>query len=409
MRYLKTTEIADKYNVNRRTVVRWIELARDGKVNFELTTIGKRDYILDTPTNIVLIKKMALENKKFTNTTYKQKVSPTDKFYEIFNEDQIIDIVNNIKIHHEIPHKYAYFDGSASFWDTYVKNGFEKSVQQTIDIINFQKDYLYSILKKYDQINLVDIGPGNGAPVKDLLNFLIEKKLLRKYIAIDYSPEILNITEKNLKEWISKDLPFEGHIKDITTDNFQELLFRNTHLTGTDNGKCANLLIFVGSTIENQLQYDQSLLTIRQSMGENDFFILGQSVLENDRNHSINLGFSASSTSKKNADLEQELVTLDLLNIDEDHFEVERKYDDNTKSKTIAIKMLIDLEIEIQTKTFKETLKLSKNDRIVIYRHNYHTSKEVINRLSKIGFKFIQGTSSIEGDQLIVLSKLKVY
>lgn len=260
-------------------------------------------------------------------------------------------------------------------------------------------------MKKYKKVNVVDIGPGNGAPVRNLLEFLTSKNLLRKYIAIDFSPDILKITERNLKAWLGTDFPYEYHIRDISNESFQELLFTNTHLPNTEEEHCINLILFLGSTIEIQKDYDQSLKTIRNSMGKNDIFILGQ-VLDNPRSRN-RLGFNSDDKSSENSDLEQEQMVLELLNINESFYEVERFYSEAEKSRIIQIRLLVDLEINIKTSNFEKKLTLSSGDYVVIYRHSHHSSLEVITRMSSLGFDLVKATTTLDGEQLIATSKIK--
>jgi uncharacterized SAM-dependent methyltransferase len=412
MKYFKTEELADKYRISERTIQRWIQLSKTNQIELELIDIGKRSFILDTPSNHLIIQDLLNTNLKFKNKLGLRSIQPQKEFYEIFNESQIIDIITNLEIHKELPHKYCYFNGGAAFWDKYVHRVLNENqpitIKSTIQLLGFEQDYILSLVKDFGSINVIDIGPGNGVPVKNFLDFLISKKLLRKYIGIDYSPEVLKITEKNLKAWFGNDFPFEGHLRDVTSDSFQELLFKNTHHPDIEEAHSANVVMFLGSTIENQRQYDKSLSNVISSIGKQDIFILGQ-LLDTERSR-IHINFKPKDkSSQANGDDLERLIRelLELLNIKEEYYELERLYSEKERARIIRIKLNRDIDLKIQTDNFQKHLIIPNNDHIVIWRHNHHTGIEVINKMNHIGFDILRSTKSLDEQQILITSKIK--
>jgi len=409
MKKFKNVELAKLYRVSEKTIRNWIDAAKRQSLNLRLISEKNKYYIADTESNHLTLKSLSDRGRKFQNRRAFTQVRPTKEFYEVYNERQIIDIISNLEINREIPHKYAYFNGGAHYFDLYINRVIQEdnpiTVKRTIEALDFNEEYIFSLFKNNEKVNIVDIGPGNGVPVKKFAEKLIKLGKLRKYIGVDISPEMLKIAEKNFYEWFGSLFPFEGHVRDINIDSIQELLFKNTHISDTEELSCINVIFYLGSTIENQRKYDESLHTIKSSMGKSDILFLGQ-LLDTDKTK-VHLNFSPRDKMSKNSDIELLITVLDLLNIKQDCYEVERYYDHNEKARIISINLKLDIDIIFETRDFKQTVGLKTGDNIVIYRHNQHNSIEVINSLNDIGFDLMQASLSYDGEQILVIAKIK--
>src|SRR5688572_442021 len=121
MKYFKNTELAKLYHVSEKSVRNWIESAETGKLDLQLFEKDDRKFIANISKNTLLIEKLVEKGKKFKNSRGFKNITPTEKFYKMFSDKQIFDIVANLTIHHEMPLRYTYVDGGASFWDTYAQ------------------------------------------------------------------------------------------------------------------------------------------------------------------------------------------------------------------------------------------------------------------------------------------------
>jgi len=409
MRRFKNVEVAKIYKVSEKTIRNWIDATKRKNLSLQLIEEKNKYYIADTESNHLILKDLSHKGKKFQNRKAFVEIKPKQEFYDVYKERQIIDIISNLEINREIPHKYAYFNGGAHYFDMYINRVLKDTnpitVKRTIEALDFNEDYIFSLFKNYEKVNVVDIGPGNGAPVKRFLEKLIESGKLRKYIGVDISPEMLKIAQKNFEEWFGPLFPFEGHVRDINIDSIQELLFKNTHISDTEELSCINVIFFLGSTIENQRKYDESLHTVKSSMGKSDILFLGQ-LLDTERTK-VHLNFSPRDKLSKNSDIELLITVIQLLNIDSDYYEVARYYDQKEKARIISVELKLDIDIKIETRNFKQTVSLKSGDNIVIYRHNQHNSIEVINSLNDIGFDLMQATLSNDGEQILITSRIK--
>jgi SAM-dependent methyltransferase len=299
-------------------------------------------------------------------------------------------------------------NGGAVSWDKYISKVWESDKSEvmpnTLELLDFDTEYIYTLIRKYKKINVIDIGPGNALPVKKFLSFLISKNVLRKYIAIDYSPEMLKIAENNLKEWFGRDFLFEAHRADITSDTFQSLLFENSEFNCEDV-TCANLILYIGGTIENDRLYDQQLRIINHSMGKSDTFVLEQGL--DTESVKLRLTFGNQEDDSKSSDLKHRKMVLDLLNIPEDYYEIERFYDESSRAKLIKVKFNVDLKVKIETETFTKILSFSSQDSVVIWRYNSHTKMEVIDEMSKAGFDIKHVSTSMNNESIMLVSQIR--
>lgn len=409
MKKYKNTELAKQYKVSEKTIRNWIESAKKKLINLEVVNDGKREYIADTPSNHFMMEDLSGRGRKYQNKKNKLEVHPTKEFYELFSDRQIVDIISNLEINKEIPHKYAYFDGGAKHFDDYanriLKDPGPSTIKRTIELLDNNLDYIFSLFQNYKKVNVVDIGLGNGLPIRKFLEVLIERGKLRKYIGVDISREMLDIAERNLLRWFGNLFPFEGHVCDINIDNMQEVLFKNTHFSDSSEDTCINVIFFLGSTIENQRKYDESLHTIKNSMSKSDLFLLSQTL--DTQKAKVHLSFNPRDKMDNNSDIELLITVLELLNIKPEYYEVYRYFNEKERARMISIELKCDIDLKIQTKSFKQTVSLKRKENIVIFRHNHHTWIEVLNSMNEIGYDLRHSSLSLDQEYMLVISNIK--
>src|ERR1700744_4156385 len=117
MPYFKHSELAKEYHVSLKTVYNWIDAAKQGKLALELEERAGRTYIANKQSNVVVLRQLAQEGKKYRNARFQKVLTPHAKFYELFSRQQILDLITNLSTHSEIPRQYNYFDRGAITWD----------------------------------------------------------------------------------------------------------------------------------------------------------------------------------------------------------------------------------------------------------------------------------------------------
>jgi uncharacterized SAM-dependent methyltransferase len=129
------------------------------------------------------------------------------------------------------------------------------------------QDFLKSFENK-DKINIIDIGCGDATPVFPILEELKRQNLKFRYVALDISPEMTNIAESKVKE----KYPYcevKKVVLDFELGNFSDITYE------LKSGGYSNLLCFLGSTVGNFSDRNRVLTNLRDSMGSDDFLIVG--------------------------------------------------------------------------------------------------------------------------------------
>src|SRR5258708_4775480 len=111
MRYFKNIELAKLYAISEGTVRRWIDASQNSKLDLQLFEHDGMSSIANTTKNLQMVEDLVAKGKKSSNVRWRKSVTPAAEFYDLYNDDQICDIISNLEIHHEIPRQYNYFDG----------------------------------------------------------------------------------------------------------------------------------------------------------------------------------------------------------------------------------------------------------------------------------------------------------
>jgi carbamoyltransferase len=98
------------------------------------------------------------------------------------------------------------------------------------------------------KINIIDLGPGNSKPLKNFLLKLSDLGRLNSYAAVDISPEMIEISQKNIQEWLP-DLPYFSYVCDFETANFNRILEQQK---AKFEYETVNIIFDLGRTLSNQ-------------------------------------------------------------------------------------------------------------------------------------------------------------
>lgn len=406
MRYFKSQEIQDTYHVSKTTVHNWITSARQGKLNLKLHKENDKTYIANDPQNILLLEDLAMLGKKKRNTRYHKTVTPSSDFYQLYSPKQVLDIISNLNIHHEIPRQYNFIGDGASNWDKHVKRlvaeGVPNLLSSTIDLLKSNFDSIDLLLEDYELVNVIDIGPGNGLPVRDLLARLLKQGKIHRYIAIDISPEMLQITRQNLEEWFGSQLKFEGYVRDITHERFDDLIVGDMLSDQADN--TLNLALLLGATPMNFRSPTDTLKVICNSLSENDLLIYtDRPDSEIERKwfeFSPNPGSRILSPNHR--------YIFDLLNIDPSFYEVEMGFDEQKRVRFIRTRLNTALTINFEFEKGKRKVNFDKGDTILLWRVWHMTALEIISDFERSGLTLLQSSLTKNRQYLLTISGVDV-
>jgi len=405
MLYFKNSELAAQHRISLKTVRNWIDAAKQGKLNLTLHIEGEKTYVANTPRNIAVISELVESRRKYRNSNATKTVAPSDEFYSIYTERQIYDIATNLEIHHEIPRQYNYFNGGAEYWDKYAARLAEDTtpnlVNSTIKLLDINLGYIDHLLAKYKRVNVIDIGVGNAYPVKGLLEHLLDKAKLGRYIALDVSPNVLNIAESNIRKWFGDKVQFEGSVYDINRDHFSDLLIDEY---SSENAKdTINLVLLLGGTLSNMRDSDSGYKMIRDSMGRNDLLI-----------HTTKLDtqwtrryfdFDLQPGESRLAAIHG--LVVDLLNIDKSFYSVEMGYDPDLRQRFEQIRLKISLNIKLKFNNGEHLIELEKDDAILTWRGLQQTATDVMDQLNRSRLYPLHISQTDDQEYILTVSKVR--
>ena len=407
MLYFKNVDLADEYHISEGTVRNWIKEAKDEGLDLKLHKTNGRLYIANTANNRALIEQLVAERKKYRNTRAYKVTKPTARFYDLFSRSQIADIITNLDVRREIPRQYNYFDGGAAIWEHHAQRMWEDEapnlLTSTVRLLNANLSALDFLLQGHDRVNVVDIGPGNALPVRELLEHLLKRGLLHRYIAIDISEEMLRIAERNIKEWFDEKVAFEGYIKDINYERFDDVLLNDR--LNEEASRTVNLAILLGATPMNfRTPYDL-IKTIYTSLDRDDLLIYSDKPDTEVGRRSFDVNDTWPNPGARALSPKYSFI-LDLLNIDESLYDVEMGFHEQKRARYIRIRLKIGLMLEFDFKEGKRAVELAKGDTILLWRFWHQTATEIISGFENAGFNL--ALASLTKDQQFLLTISRV-
>ena len=400
--------MVNTYHVSLRTVHNWIEGAKQGKVELELYKADGRTYIADTPENLVCLERLSEKGKKFRNTLYDKVITPKPEFYELYSKRQILDIITNLTIYKEIPRQYNYFDGGANNWDKFALHMWDQKVpnllKSTVQLIHANLGVLDLLLNRADKVNIVDIGPGNGLPVKELLSHLLKSGKLHRYIAVDISESMLKIAERNINDWFGSQVKFEGYVKDVTYERFDDLIVDDMLNQGKE--RTVNLALLLGATPMNFREPYDTLKVIYKSLGKDDLLIYTDKPDSEAERRSFGVnsepGPGARALSSKYS------FIFDLLNIDESLYDVEMGFNKADRERYIRVRLKAALSIRFKFKDGERTVDLEKGESILLWRVWHQAALEIISEFEKRGFRLLQAGLTEDRQYFLSVSGVEI-
>ncbi|HSX05669.1 MAG TPA: L-histidine N(alpha)-methyltransferase [Candidatus Saccharimonadales bacterium] len=407
MLYFKKADLAQTYHVSEKTVTNWIREAKDGKLALELYEKQGRAWIANTTRNITLIEQLVEGRKKFRNSRGIKEITPKQQFYQLYNQQQIFDIASSLDTYHEIPLEYAYFDGGADYWDRYVERlateEMPNFLTSTIKQLRTSQSYIDDLTSRYKRVNIIDIGPGNGLPVKELLQHLLDQGRLGRYIALDISPAILKLAKRRVQEWFGSKVRFEGHQIDINYDRFTQLLADEA--LSRDAKDVVNVILGLGGTFCNLRSPDDAFKAIRNSMNGYDLLVYNLKLDTKKTRQYFDLGVRAGSE-LASLDAHKKML-VDLLNIDESFYDVEMGYDDQQQKRYMRIRLKVALTITFIFENGSRVVELNKNDTILVWRYWHQGAQDVTKQLNRNDFDVLQTSLTEDKDYLLTISRVK--
>lgn len=376
MNFMKNSHIARKYGVTPTTVSNWIESAKQKRNQLQLHYTGKKYYILDNENNQFVISQLINSGKKHKTLDSRAVVKSSSDILKIFNQSQFIELVYNLKSK-ILPVKFTYFHLGAKYWDDFVNTAgmdYFDDEHQGLETMKASIEYIKVRLSGYKKINIFDVGPGNGVPIKVLIDNLRSKGVEVTYTAFDISKEMTGILENNLKKWYPK-LETKFLTGDIEDQNIRDLIY-TTKLKHKDS---ASLVLLLGCTIGNFIHRDTVLKNLRDSMTKDDF-LLFDCVNKSEKGYDF-----VSHHLKLDNILALDYWVLDLLNL-RPHLDLSIEYVQSLDSICHVFKFNKDVELELQD-PFNDVLIFNKGEILIGHYIHSFDQEEIIKMLKRARLK----------------------
>lgn len=403
MKYFKNTELATLYHVSEKSVRNWITATQLGKAQLVLHENQGRFYIANTSHNLELISELVERGKKFKNSRGRKVLRPKPDFYEHYTGNQIIDILSNIDVYNEIPLQYTYFNGGAEEWRAYAQRLMDEQAPNMLtsifELLRRNDDYIKALIGSRSHVNVLDLGQGDGSPARGFLSSLTKLGVLNKYIAIDFSKDMIAIAEKNIKGWF-KDIEFESHIRDLSYDRFDDILRPDAFSAAQSD--TSNLVLLLGGTLTNFRSPDSALQIIKTSLGRNDYLLYGLKLDTESSRRFFDFANATAALSPRHA------MILDMLNIDPSMYEVEQFYDKETKARMIRVCFKLDITVECEVDGITRQFDLHKNQHVLIWRYWHQTAMDVLRQFDRNGFDLLQASLTEDKEYMLLITKVRI-
>jgi uncharacterized SAM-dependent methyltransferase len=392
MNSYSNADIARKFNVSRSTVTAWVQSAEKGKNNLQLTNTNKKVQVIKNEHNEEELKRLTSEGKKFKSKSDYEEVVVKDEFYKIFNEKQVIEIINTLKTNREINMKYTYFNGGSKMWDDVCIKALEKgtyaALNNTPKMLADVVDFLSRKTSDFAKINIIDIAQGNAFPTKDFIQNFYDLDLLNSYIAVDISKEMNEICEKNINKWFPK-LKFKSYVRDLELDNIADICFNNK-----ESEEVINIIVFVGDTIGNFRDQDIVLKNIKNSLDDEDILVVGNK-----------LGTYVNKATLGHVEVKNpiHLIVPNLLGIDTQACGTSFRFDEQTGYRTGSLVLDKNYTIVFKQQKRKIEIDLQKGEELIVWVHNMWEIPQVVSDLNTAGLELTQLTTTKNLTHVLVI------
>ncbi len=374
--YKKQVEIAREFGVSEGTVSNWINAAEEGKNNLQIELVNDKYRILGNEHNQAVMLALALDGKKHRSNVKLKKTKVKKEFYDIFSEDEISEIINDLEFKKQINLKFCYRNIGSKYWDDFYHSN-SSPVRREVSkrITNIVKESL-TISKPGSKVNIIDIGPGNGYPVKEILSELLDLKTLNKYIPIDFSNELNNIASNNIEEWYPN-INIKKYALDIEAARFSKIFLENK--SSKDDIK--NMVLYLDGLC-NHDDTTQVLKNFRKGLTFSDLLVVGFTL--DTKNNRSKLNY-----------IRTEMLDnihswmLKMMGIDIDLCDMSARYDERINSKVKYIQLDKDYEICFEIFGEEKKILFKSGEEINVWKHFLFNVQDFLSILDESDLEII--------------------
>jgi uncharacterized SAM-dependent methyltransferase len=335
-----------------------------------------------------------LQNQDFSITN-NRIAQPSNEFYTVFSQQEILSLIEALKTRREIPLKYSYKGAGANIWDNFyrkliIPNWYRSNVEIQLLRDNFQ--YLNVNTQNSQKVNIIDVGAGNSYPAKEYIRKLDKLGRIDRYTALDISEELLEVSKINFTKWFPF-IKYTNSYIDIENSPIPEyLLYR-------DN---VNIFLHLGVTIGNLQHRVKALKNFKQSIGKNDLLVLTNEIGNNSQWDGIARGGCY-----YHAEQIYQRINKNI-GIQHQDCQLIRKYDKKTDSVVANLKFTSDYTIDFSSAGINKQIEIFKDEEITIWRHHKHQLPELIEELEQAGLQLVHYSTNKYQSHIMAICKIKL-
>nr|WP_324972579.1 L-histidine N(alpha)-methyltransferase [Nostoc sp.] len=335
------------------------------------------------------------------STAITRTAKPSSEFYSIFSEEEVLGIIHALEVRREIPLKYSYKGRGAKIWEDfyrkYVIPTWYRTSNVEIELLKENFQYLNDNIQGGKKVNIVDVGAGNSYPVKNFIKRLNQQGKVNKYIALDISEELLDVSKNNFTKWFPL-VEFISSTIDIENSCVPKNLFQNQATLEIDD--TAKIFFHLGVTIGNHQNRDEVLKNFRDSMGKNDFLVFTN---------------ETGTTSKWDGNVRggckyhvEEIYgwVKSKIGIKSEDCELVRKYDLKTDSIVANMKLHHNYTLNFNWMGIDKKIEISEGEEITIWRHHKYEIPKLLQELERSGLQLLHYTIDKYKSHIMVICKL---
>ncbi len=364
MNYLKNAVIAQKYQVSDPTVGKWIKLAQKGENNLELKKVKNKHYIINNDANHQVLRFLAQKGAKYRNKIGYEKVYPDPEIYKIFNESQLIELVINLK-KKVLPTKFTFFNKGADLWNEHVQRDLvtEKGLDYISKTITYSLDYIYSRLREYEKVNIVNISPESNYPAEVLVAALGSSNKEIKYHIVHASEDMIAFLKEDAKKRFG-DMEKTYEIADVENTVLRDLLYREKNRTSK---KTCNVILMLEMVLGNHVDRINIFKNFSNSMSDDDYFLFDAEIRLKKDYELVQLMLNRDSI------LAMDCWLIEIMGVPKESFERTQKFVEKIDSQANVYRFKKDIDICFQWGQINDIVSFRQGDELVgIFIHSFN-------------------------------------
>ncbi len=382
MSILRNIDVAKKYGVSPATVKNWIEYALDDKFQLDLVKIGKRVFIEDSAINASRLTKLKSQGARFRSRSDFQIVEPSPKFYEIFNENEVQEIMHYLEYFNYLPFKYII-----------VNEGVKWRYELLLDLCEIKPEYKSSIYKISQNLasfvmSLIrdedteiclfemsyDVSPMFAA---GLVEEMIKEKVKFKYISVSPSKELHEYRQKFLESEYKISI-FEEYIHPDQIDYQTVKKYQNMNSICIFYYPCGAL---------NKIFFDSKVIAHLHGLCRPglDYACFDVNLKKNSDINSIKPKNNQSSSNliSMHKTYKWFLDMLNLLKICENNI---RNYNHNSSTFYRFLSANHNITYRFKTKHGNHDIVILKDTKILYYQIHHYTQDEIFEKVKNLNY-----------------------